>query len=122
MMYGCLMKFAVECGRTELARDLFALAPTLDIQNYMSLFRAAGRDKDVDGAFAVLQKLKSSGQVIDIAAYNCVLDACVCAGDLKRARQLMGEMKANGPLDIITYNTLLKGYSGTGDTKSAQEL
>merc|ERR1719343_241692 len=67
MMYGCLMKFSVECGRTELSRELFERAPTLDIQNYMSLIRAASRDKDVDRAFAVLDKLKASGVSADIA-------------------------------------------------------
>merc|ERR1719230_2003971 len=74
MMYGCLMKFSVECGRTELSRELFAKAPSLDIHNYMSLIRAAGRDRDINRAFAVLEKLRSSGVCVDIAAYNCVLD------------------------------------------------
>merc|ERR1719157_459626 len=85
MMYGCLMKFAVECGRTELSQELFDKAPVLDIHNYMSLIRAAGRDKDIDRAFSVLEKLKLSGAPVDIAAYNCVLDACVSAGDMRRA-------------------------------------
>merc|ERR1719456_627875 len=93
MMYGCLMKFSVECGRTELSRELFDAAPSLDIQNYMSLIKAAGRDKDIDRAFAVLQKLRDSGAKADIAAYNCLLDVCVSVGDMKRARALMEEMK-----------------------------
>merc|ERR1719271_1484563 len=122
MMYGCLMKFSVECGRTELSRELFDKAPSLDIQNYMSLIRAAGRDKDIDRAFAVLEKLKGSGVSVDIAAYNCVLDACVSAGDLKRARELMTEMQSMTSLDIITYNTLLKGWCSKGDVKAAKEL
>jgi pentatricopeptide repeat protein len=122
MMYGCLMKFSVECGRTELSRELFEKAPSLDIQNYMSLIRAAGRDKDVNRAFAVLDKLKSSSVTVDIAAYNCVLDACVSAGDLKRARILMTEMSSLTTLDIITYNTLLKGYCSRGDVRGAKDV
>jgi pentatricopeptide repeat protein len=122
MMYGCLMKFSVECGRTELSQKLFDKAPTLDIQNYMSLIRAAGHDHDVDRAFAILDKLKASGVSADIAAYNCVLDACVSACDVKRARQLVNEMQTLRILDIITYNTLLKGYCAVGDIKSAKEL
>merc|ERR1719359_255519 len=122
MMYGCLMKFSVECGRTDLSRELFEKSPQLDIQNYMSLIRAAGRDKDVDRAFAVLEKLKSSGVSVDIAAYNCVLDACVSAADMKRARTLMKEMQTLSNLDIITYNTLMKGYCTTGDIRGAKDL
>mmetsp|Transcript_43732 Transcript_43732/g.136783 ORF Transcript_43732/g.136783 Transcript_43732/m.136783 type:complete len:1055 (-) Transcript_43732:65-3229(-) len=123
MMYGCLMKFSVECGRTDLSRELSERAPSLDIQNYMSLIRAAGRDKDVDRAFSVLAKLSETGMTLDVAAYNCVLDVCVSAGDMDRARALVKEMKeANSSIDIITYNTLMKGYCSCGDLASAREL
>mmetsp|Transcript_43945 Transcript_43945/g.82118 ORF Transcript_43945/g.82118 Transcript_43945/m.82118 type:complete len:1032 (-) Transcript_43945:129-3224(-) len=122
VMYGCLMKFAVECGRTDLSRDLFSKVPSLDIQNYMSLIRAAGRDKDIERAFQVLQKLKESDVTPDVAAYNCVLDVCVGAGDLRRGRELMTEMRALRKLDVITYNTLLKGLCGLGDIRAAKEL
>lgn len=123
MMYGCLMKFSVECGRTDLSRELSERAPCLDIQNYMSLIRAAGRDRDVDRAFSVLSRLQASGVALDVAAYNCVLDVCVSAGDMKRARTLMEEMKeVHGSLDVITYNTLMKGYCACGDVRGAREL
>jgi len=122
MMYGCLMKFSVECGRTELSQELFEKTPSLDIQNYMSLIRAAGRDKNVERAFAVLDRLKRSGMTIDIAAYNCVIDVCVTSGDMKRARELVSELAQVGPLDLITYNTLLKGYVANSDVRGAREV
>jgi pentatricopeptide repeat protein len=122
MMYGCLMKFAVECGRTDLSRTLAEKAPSLDIQNYMSLIRAAGRDGDVDTAFAVLEKLKQSGLELDNAAYNCALDVCACAGRLDRAKELIADMRANSTVDIITFNTLLKAYCNAGDLRGAKEL
>jgi pentatricopeptide repeat protein len=122
MMYGCLMKFSVACGRTELSQELFEKAPTLDIQNYMSLIRAAGRDHDVDRAFAILEKLKTSGLRADAPAYNCVLDACVSSGDMKRARSLLEQIKEASHVDIIAYNTLLKGYCSTGDLEGAKVL
>merc|ERR1719428_942751 len=122
MMYGCLIKFAVECGRSELSQELFKKMPTAEIQNYMSLIRLAGQRKDVKKALAILEDLKASNINLDIAAYNSVLDVCVMAGDLKRARALADEMKSVRNLDIITYNTLLKGYCGIGDLKGAQQL
>jgi len=120
MMYGCLMKFAAECGRSEFSRFLADKAPTLDVQNYMSLIRAAGRDKDVNRAFAVLQRLQDTGVVLDLPAYNCVLDVCVCVGDLKRAKSLIEQMKGACSIDIITYNTLLKGLCNAGDISGAK--
>lgn len=122
MMYGCLMKFSVECGRTKLSCELSERAPSLDIQNYMSLIRAAGRDRDVERAFTVLEKLRDSGVSLDIAAYNCVLDVCVSAGDMTRARELVNEMKTISSLDIITYNTLMKGYCSSCDLRGAKAL
>lgn len=120
MMCGCLMKFAVECGRTDLSRQIAEVAPTLEIQNYMSLIRAAGRDKDVKRAFSVLEHLKTSKVPIDSAVHNCVLDVCVSAGDMDRARQLVAQMRAVGHLDVITYNTLIKGYCHQSDLKTAR--
>lgn len=122
MMYGCLMKFAVECGRTDLSRELSSKTPNLDIQNYMSLIRAAGHDKDIERAFQVLQMLKESAVDPDIAAYNCVLDVCVSTGELARARELMSEMREIGKLDIIAYNTFLKGFCRLGDLQGAKNL
>ena len=84
IMYGCLMPFSAQCGRTELSQELSCLAPQLDTQSYVFLIRAAGRDKDTDRAFQLLEKL---------AIYNCVLDACVCAGDLARAKALTTTMR-----------------------------
>ena len=86
IMYGCLIHFAGECGRTELLKELAGAAPHLDIQNFMSLIRAAGRDKDVARALCMMAKLEASEATLDAAVFNSVLDACVCAGDLGRAR------------------------------------
>lgn len=118
MMYGCLMKYSVECGRTELSKELFEKSQS--VQNYMSLIKAAGKDKDVDQAFAVLEKLQSSSVVVDVAVYNCVLDACVSTGDLKRARALIADMQKMSTIDLITYNTLLKGYCAKNDVRGAK--
>ncbi|CAJ1360580.1 unnamed protein product [Effrenium voratum] len=122
MMYGCLMKFSVECGRTALSQELSEKLSVLDIQNYMSLIKAAGRDRDVDRAFSIIQRLRENDVKPDAIAFNCVLDVCVKAGDLSRARKLLQEMKDLALLDIITYNTLLKGYCSQGDIKGAKDL
>merc|ERR1719401_1240922 len=46
VMYGCLVKFAVKCGRTELSQLLFSKTQGGDAQNYMWLIRSAGREQD----------------------------------------------------------------------------
>jgi pentatricopeptide repeat protein len=122
MMYGCLMKFSAECGRTELTRELSTKVSGLDIQHHMSLIRAAGRDKDVNKAFAIFDKLKGTGVHLDTAVYNSLLDVCSNVGDMPRAHKFADQMKVEGVIDIISYNTLLKGYSMLGDMKNATAI
>jgi pentatricopeptide repeat protein len=122
VMYGCLMKFSAECGRTDLTKELSTKIGGLDIYHHMSLIRAAGQDKDVSKAFTILGKLQKTEAHIDTAVYNAVLDVCSSVGDMGRARELATQMKRDNLMDIISYNTLLKGYCMRGDSKSAHQI
>merc|ERR1719277_775276 len=111
------------CGRVELSQQLAKKIPTLDIQNCMSLIRAASKDKDVNLACEILQKLKGMGQVPDTAAYNCALDVCAQAGDLERSRALLAEMQElKAHPDMITYNTMLKCPALKNDMRGAKAM
>merc|ERR1719281_512605 len=115
IMYGSLIKAAVECGRLDLSKTLLQKSGTLDIQNYMSLFRACGRERNSRKALELLGELESSDVGVDTTAYNCVLDVCIKAGDKKSVADLFTKMKVTGYEDTISYNTLLKGM-GAGAT------
>merc|ERR1719160_893686 len=108
VMYGSLIKAAVECGRLDFSRELLRKSGTMDIQNYMSLFRACGRERKVSKALDLLQELEQSDVGIDTTAYNCVLDVCVKCGDAGAVRRLFAKMKETGYVDVISFNTLLK--------------
>ena len=58
VMYSCLMRFAVECGRTALAEKLLQKVPELEQQNNISLLRMAVRDGNAPKALDALKKLK----------------------------------------------------------------
>merc|ERR1719247_1901363 len=115
IMYGGLIKAAVECGRLDLSKTLLQQSGTLDIQNYMSLFRACGRERNSRKAVELLGELESSDVGVDTTAYNCVLDVCIKGGDKKSVADLFTKMKVTGYVDTISYNTLLKGM-GAGAT------
>merc|ERR1719197_1058216 len=106
--YGCLIKAAVESGRLELARKLFTASGNPDLLNYMSLIRAAGREKNSKKALELLRELEESPLEVDTTAYNCVLDVVVACGDSTMALELFERMKTVDHLDVISYNTLLK--------------
>ncbi len=149
LMRGCLMKFAAECGRTALLSRLNDESETHEIKNYMSLIRSAARTRDVQKAVSVLKEMEALAHVeVDIAAVNSVLDVCVSCGDMQQAREILRHYfthtpstiscsdaasdtkdqvapaattrKTPGPkIDIITYNTLLKGFSMTSQFRTS---
>merc|ERR1719359_895780 len=86
--YGCLIKAAVESGRLELARKLFQKSGNPDLMNYMSLIRAAGREKNARKALDLLKELEQSPIEVDTTCYNCVLDVCVACCENTMALEL----------------------------------
>jgi len=108
VVYGSLMKAAVESGRLELARQLFRESGNPDLLNYMSLIRLAGREKDLPKAFQLLEELEKAPLVIDATAYNCVLEVCVATGSRHAAATLLQRMEAKGHVDVVSYNTYMK--------------
>lgn len=122
IMYGCLLKYANECGRTDLVQELSDKVDACDVHHCMSLMRAAGSERNLDLAFEHFEKLKASCGKPDVASYNCLVDVCVSAGNLKRARALLDDMRSIDHFDKITYNTMMKGYCGQGDADGAKAL
>merc|ERR1719453_292857 len=112
--YGCLIKAAVESGRLELARKLFTVSGNPDLMNYMSLIRAAGREKNPRKALELLRELEESPLEVDTTAYNCVLDVCTACGDRSAVDELFERMKGKERVDVISYNTRLKGLTSSG--------
>jgi pentatricopeptide repeat protein len=123
VMIGCLMNFAARAGRSDLSAELFSSSKhPVEVQNYMSQIRACRHNGDVKRAIRLLRELRDRG-LEDKAAVNSVLDVCVCAGKLDDALALFEEQaKAGTNVDIISYNTLIKGYCNQHETAKAKKL
>eukprot|EP00933_Yihiella_yeosuensis_P017402 TRINITY_DN14540_c0_g1_i1.p1 TRINITY_DN14540_c0_g1~~TRINITY_DN14540_c0_g1_i1.p1 ORF type:complete len:1035 (+),score=180.79 TRINITY_DN14540_c0_g1_i1:287-3391(+) len=116
VVYGSLIKAAVEGGMPELAKKLFQESGNPDILNYMSLIRSAGREQNVPKALGLLKELEISPLQADVAAYNCALEACVVGNDHKAAEELLSSMEKRGIIDTVSYNTYLKVLLAKGDS------
>merc|ERR1719454_2194623 len=114
VVYGSLIKAAVESGRLELARQLFRESGNPDLLNCMSLIRAAGRERDVPKALELLEELEAAPLAIDATAYNCVLEVCVASGHRDVAEGLLKRMEKKGQVDVVSYNTYLKILFSSG--------
>jgi len=123
VMYGCLTKFALKCGRTQLSKEVFDKCNGGDIQSYMCMIRAAGQDGKPDRAIELLRHLEASREVgLDVAVYNCAVDACVRNDRMDLARSLLSESSRKGLANLITYNTLIKGYGAKADLSRARRV
>lgn len=122
VMYGCLMKFSVKCKNIQLTQELFEKADGGDVQNYMWFIRAAARDGDVDRALRLLRRLEAERPNLEVAVYNCALHACVMNGATEQAEEVLATIKAHGMLNLVTYNTLIKGHCIKGDLVRAREV
>jgi len=109
--FGCLIKAAVECGRSGLARKLFLQSGNPDLLNYMSLIRAAGREKNMSKALDILTEMEQSRMPMDTTCYNCVLDVCVMCAGWQQVEHLFSRMKVLGKMDVISFNTYMKAFA-----------
>jgi len=121
VMYGSLVKFAVKAGRTDLSHELAEKLEGGCIRNYMWLIRSAGQEGDVKRAVDTFRKLQANQpELVDVMAYNVTIDACASNKDMARAQQLLEEMRQTHPMNLVTYNTLMKGYCVVGDLPQAK--
>lgn len=124
-MVSCLMRFAAACGRSDLTEELASKNPSFDSSGFMARLRVAAQERNVVAACDVIEKMKASSHAPDTAAYNCALDVCAVAGDVRRARMLLDEMRSprgKAKPDIITYNTVLKALAASKNIHEAKYL
>jgi len=82
--------------------------------------RACAQSGDLPGAISIFEKQHKRATTSWL--FNSVMDACVECGDLEKAIEYFGEVSSSGLADVISYNTLMKGYLSKGQIKDAEQL
>merc|ERR1719359_1035902 len=70
----------------------------------------------------MFQDMRQKKVPIDSLALNIILSTGVAAGELEAARQLLDEAQRSlspPAADVVSYNTVLKGYAQNGDHAQA---
>merc|ERR1719389_385415 len=94
----------------------------VDVAKHVALIRAKSKEHDLDGATQVFRNLQASGAPMTPLVYNALLDSCVQCGKVGAALQHFQEMKAQGLVDVVSYNTLLKAYLRNNQIAKARGL
>jgi len=119
-LWSCLLFCAVETSQFERCGCFFEsikACGTPSAKDYGNMIRCASQKVDWKVASSlVLETRKEEGVEIDNVVFNTALATCVAAGQMDEARALLDEFEhTEGLVDVITYNTLCKGYARSGN-------
>lgn len=120
----CLIGFAAEVGELQRAVDFFedlAATTTPSIRAYMTVLRAHAKRQDFKSSVEILHHMDHRSVRVDSLALNVVLATGVAADKLGEVAKLISDMAARSPPvpDIVSYNTLVKGYAQRGNISGA---
>jgi len=112
----CLINFTAEIGDYDRAIGFFeqlASTSTPSIRAYMTALRVHSKRQDWNRSLQILRSMQARKVQIDTLILNTILSTGVAAGKTEPAEALLHEMaKANPRIpDVISYNTVLKGYA-----------
>merc|ERR1719316_2550588 len=126
MMFVCLMNDAIACNNVEMSLHFFkelCKVETPSIRTYMTILRMYAKENDWEAACKILSDMRAAGATPDNLVFNNVLGVCVGAGQVEAAHRLIDDWKdTEGMLDIISYNTLLKGYAQVPNFAKSEAL
>lgn len=95
---------------------------SMDLTVKAKAIRTCGKMGDLDGAIAVFDELGRNGLGKSCLVFNSLLDACVECGDMEKALSYFRQAKAKGVTNVVSYNTLMKGFAACNDLEAVEHL
>ncbi|CAI7852778.1 unnamed protein product [Closterium sp. NIES-53] len=97
---------------------------------YNLLLKGYARSDNPLEALSVAEEMHLQGLQWERVTFNCLILACVRAGDMDRALDLLQDMKAEALRrgdddvlpDAVTYTTIIKGLSEEGDLEALRDV
>jgi len=116
----CLIGFAAEVGELQRAAEFFeslAAITTPSIRAYMTVLRVHAKRQDFRASVDTLRDMEKRGVGVDSLALNVVLATGVAVDQIDAVAGLVLEADRRHPptSDVVSYNTLVKGYAQRGD-------
>lgn len=127
VMYSCLINFAAEVGELQRALGFFkslSSISTPSIRAYMTVLRVHAKRQDWPSSVSVFREMQKRHVKLDSLVLNVILATGIGADQIEGAEQLLSEAEALRPpiSDIVSYNTLIKGYAQRSDAVMAKQV
>mmetsp|Transcript_74181 Transcript_74181/g.131164 ORF Transcript_74181/g.131164 Transcript_74181/m.131164 type:complete len:625 (+) Transcript_74181:141-2015(+) len=120
-VWSCLLFCSVESKSFRRCQGFFqklCACGTPSSKDYSNMVRVAFSTTDWKLALKMVAEMQKSDLEITGIVYNTALACCVAGEKLDEARQLLDSIvEAAEVADVITYNTLAKGYAKAGRMK-----
>jgi len=123
----CLINFAAELGDLDSAIGFFeqlAATSTPSIRAYMVALRVYSKRQNWPKSLEVFRNMQARNVAIDSLVINSVLATGASAGKTEASEAFLHEMaKTNAEIvDVIAYNTVLKGFAHQKNACKALEM
>lgn len=124
MTYSCVINFAASLGEIDRAFNIFsklASITTPSIRAYTTVFRALAQKRDWRRSIEVFRDMQKRNVKVDNYTLNVLVATGIAANRLEEVEALFAEVASeqNVPFDVVSYNTLLKGYAPRNDGAAA---
>jgi len=133
VIYDCLLNCAIKLQRIDIMKSIYEnmtqdkIAPNSVI--YSTIVKGFNRTKNYELAFSMFDSMsESQKQKTDIVFYNALLDCCIESNNQQKMNEIHELIKQKGNENesfaptVITYSTLLKGYTKFNQEEKAIEL
>jgi pentatricopeptide repeat protein len=125
-VWSILLFCAVEVGALhrgpELYRKLCALQPPSG-NDFVNIVRCYARSEDAQGLWQILDARAKAGFPLDLVARNRAIASCAEISSLEMAQMIFDDALARGEeVDVVSYNTLIKGYARAGKLRHCFEI
>jgi pentatricopeptide repeat protein len=127
LAYSCLCFSATEEKEWSAAlyffKKLLAVGEP-NVKDYGNVMRAYAALGDATGAYELMKTMRERGLEPDAVMFNMAFAiSCVAGKHLDLAEEMLRMFKGNaGIVDVITYNTLMKGYVQAGRIREAFDV
>jgi len=120
----CLISFAAEVGQLHRAVGFFEMLSSMttpSIRAYMTVLRVHAKRQDWPASLACFRDMQRRGAKLDSLVLNIIIATGVAADQLEGIECLVAEADEFVPpiTDVVSYNTLIKGYAQRNDSESA---
>jgi len=120
LLYTC-----VESGDIELCPEAYSRLCATGVPkgyDHVNMVKYYAVSKEVDGLAKMLTNLKKMRLKLDGLSRNKAIAACISRGGLEAAEFIMMHAPCDQEADVVTFNTLMKGYARAGQHARCFEL